>query len=412
MNRMLKALEQIEQTRQAMPRPPVEPVRGPEQMEQTLAAAERAVADDGSEKAEEETGKAEGGPGPGEGTTSCAMPEDRGEQPGGPAPQTPAAGRPPAQRLPQETPEPVGAALAVQDPDAVPSSLAAAVEVVAPVVVGASTASISKGEQWRRLVDEPVAKSPMPASPAALMDRSCVSPLLHPSIADRAAETPVAPQAAAAATAGPAAAPAASRPGVGKVVGQLKGELADMGRIILGQLGPTRPAAILLATADGEIQRGLSLLSLARTLGQQVEGDVVLVGCDWQSKGAAERYGITAERGLIDLLAGGGRGVKAVQRVGNPPVSVLLGRGYASPAQATKDLSWKSLVQQLKQRYRLAILDATGLACAQAAAIARHCDGTYLLVIAGETPRRAAARAVGILSRADARLLGCVLVTG
>jgi Mrp family chromosome partitioning ATPase len=393
MNRMLKALEQIEQTRQAVPRPSVEPVRGPEQMEQTLAAAERAVADDGE-------ANAEGGRGTREKTTACAMPEDGRDEPSEPATQSP-----PAEPLSKWTPEPRDAGPALQGPDAMQSSPAAVKEALAPVPAGASTALVSKGEQWRRLVAEPVAKSAAPAEPSALVDRSCVSPLLRPSIAERAPET-------AALLPAPAAATAEPRPGMSKLAGHLKGELADMGRIILGQLGPTRPAAILLATADGEIQRGLSLLSLATTLGQQVEGDVLLVGCDWQSKGAAERYGITAERGLIDLLAGGGRGVKAVQRVGNPPVSVLLGRGYASPAQATKELSWKSLVQQLKQRYRLLILDATGLACAQAAAIARHCDGTYLLVIAGETPRRAAARAVGILSRADARLLGCVLVTG
>jgi hypothetical protein len=199
---------------------------------------------------------------------------------------------------------------------------------------------------------------------------------------------------------------------MGKVGGILAGEYADLGRIIVGQLGLSRPAALLLASADGEIRRGIALFSLATMLRQQIEGEVVLIGCDWQSEWAAERYGISAERGLVDLWGGAGRGTKAIQKVGRPPISVLLGRGYASQGQLPKDFSWLALVKQLKQRYSLVILDATGARCADAAPIAQHCDGTYLLVAAKQTPRRAAKRAVSLLGSANAQLLGCLLVTG
>ena len=101
-----------------------------------------------------------------------------------------------------------------------------------------------------------------------------------------------------------------------------------------------------------------------------------------------------------------------MQKAGRPPISVLLGRGYSSEAELPDDFSWQTLIEQLKAQYSLLILDATGLACTQAAPIARHCDGTYLLVLAQQTPRRAAPRRVSLLNGADARLLGCVLVTG
>ena len=49
----------------------------------------------------------------------------------------------------------------------------------------------------------------------------------------------------------------------------------------------------------------MSLLSLAATLQQQIDGNVVLIGCDWQSELAAERDGSAPEWGLVDFLAGG-----------------------------------------------------------------------------------------------------------
>lgn len=260
-------------------------------------------------------------------------------------------------------------------------------------------------------------------------DRSCVSPMLRPLgrepatrtvSAEPAAENPAPysvppqpPRAARAVQPGMLQrAPVASRAGLGKVGSILTGEYAELGRMIVGQLGLSRPAAVLLASADGEIRRGISLFSLATMLRQQIEGEVALVGCDWRSESAAGRYGISAERGLVDLLGGAGRGIKAMQKVGRPPISVLLGRGYASQGQLPKDFSWLALVRQLKQRYRLVILDASGASCAEAAPIAQHCDGTYLLVTRKHTPRRDAKRAVSLLGSSNAQLLGCLLVTG
>jgi len=414
MSRMLKALQQLESTRPAEPPSPAEPVRSQNEMEETLAAAERAIAEEAGEKADDGTGDAERGSrkteeakAEEEGTNAVSLPNVS------PATDVAPATQPPPAELPSPpTPEPTATAVETPQPSTPPGD---------------------HGERWRRFMADPTrtanALSGQPMAP----DRSCVSPLLRSSIqagATAGLSSSAMPGTGGQSTVGvhyftnnvtlhqppPAAVATASQPaaraGLSKLASHLKGEVADLGRIILGQLGLARPAVMLLTSSEGEIQRGVSLLSLATTLGQQIEGELLLVGCDWQNKSAAERYGITAERGLVDLLAGGGRGTKAVQKVGRPPISVLLGRGYASPAQLPKNFSWQSLIKQLKQRYSLVILDATGLACAQAVPIARHCDGTYLLVIPCQTPRRAAGRAVSLLSSVNARLLGCVLVTG
>jgi Mrp family chromosome partitioning ATPase len=422
MSRMLKALQQLESTRPAELPSPAEPVRGQNEMEATLATAERAVAEEVGDKAEGGKGDADQGwrKADEEETNAVSLPN-----------ASTTADVAQAIQPPPEEPSPPS-----------PEPTAAAVETPQP-----STPPGDHGERWMRFMADPARGATVLSEQPTAPDRSCVSPLLRSSI--QASATGVSGSAVpieAGATAGlsssailstggqvsgsshgftnnsilvkpaPAAEtasqPAAPRVGLSKLAGHLKGEVADLGRIILGQLGLARPAVMLLASSEGEIRRGVSLLSLATMLGQQIEGELLLVGCDWQSKAAAERYGITAERGLVDLLAGGGRGTKAVQKVGRPPISVLLGRGYASPAQLPKNISWQSLIKQLKQRYSLLVLDASGLACAQAAPIARHCDGTYLLVIPRQTPRRAAGRAVNLLSSVNARLLGCVLVTG
>ncbi len=382
MSRMLKALQQIESTRPAPP-PPPEPVGGQNEIEETLATAEQVVLE--FEEGDWDEGRRE---------AECGR-----------------------RKAEEESTRAAEAARSAQVSDPLRSAR----------VSDPAEAVVYPAERWQRFMAEPARGAASLSEQPAAPDRSCVSPLLRSSIRERGSRSPASPPTAAApapatpapgppmpspARAATATRPAASRAGLGKLAGPLKGECAELGRIILGQLGLARPAAMLLTSSQGEMQRGMSLVSLATTLGQQTEGEVLLIGCDWQSKSAAQRYGITAERGLVDLLAGGGRGIKAVQKVGRPPISVLLGRGSASPPQLPKEFSWQVLIKQLKQRYSLVILDATGLACAQAAPIARHCDGAYLLVLARQTPRRAAARAVTLLSGVNARLLGCVLVTG
>ena len=56
------------------------------------------------------------------------------------------------------------------------------------------------------------------------------------------------------------------------------------------------------------------------------------------------------------------------------------------------------------------ILDAPSLAHAEAAPLARCCDGAYLVVRLGHTARRAVAEAARALRAKGGRLLGCLVV--
>jgi Mrp family chromosome partitioning ATPase len=201
---------------------------------------------------------------------------------------------------------------------------------------------------------------------------------------------------------------AAAEPGPG-LADAAPGEHLELARTLLGQLPAAGPAVLLWASPDGIPGPAKSLLSLAAALRQDLSGAVLLAVCDGR---AAERYGLQARWGWVDLLAGTVSWAEVVQEAGTPRVSVLFGRGAESRDHAPRDFPWPALIEKLKQRYRLTVLDASTLGIARSAPIAAHCDGACLWIRAHQTPRQAAQRAVRALRASGARILGSVLVTG
>ena len=111
------------------------------------------------------------------------------------------------------------------------------------------------------------------------------------------------------------------------------------------------------------------------------------------------------------VLAGGADWRELVRRTSVPRLSVLPA-GQLPADDGSPRTGWKlaSVLDALRNRYRLVLIDAPSLAHPEVAPWSRLCDGTYLVVDLGQTGRRAARQAVRLIEKCGGRVLGCVLV--
>jgi Mrp family chromosome partitioning ATPase len=185
------------------------------------------------------------------------------------------------------------------------------------------------------------------------------------------------------------------------------GELAEN---VLGQVSPTEPAALMFTSvADGEGKTSASA-SLAVMLAERLAEEIVLVDADFRNPALAAFFGVRADCGLVDVLTGAARGPDAAQATAVPGLSLLCGGRFPThdgcPPQGV-ELS--PVLEALRSRYRIVLLDTASLGYPEVAPMSRLCQGTYLVVRLGQTPRRAARRAVRLIQRCGGRVLGCVL---
>ena len=94
-----------------------------------------------------------------------------------------------------------------------------------------------------------------------------------------------------------------------------------------------------------------------------------------------------------------------------PHLAVLPGgRRRALEFGPSDQLRLRSLLEQIRRRYRLILIDTASLAQAEVAAMAACCDGVYLVVRLGHNTAGELARAATVLGDSQSRLLGSVVI--
>lgn len=205
---------------------------------------------------------------------------------------------------------------------------------------------------------------------------------------------------------------------------------------LLEQFPLERPAVVLLTCSVPEEATGAAVLALAQGLVAQVAGQVLVVdlsghfardGQPDQWIGApALRGGTTTQSKETDrsiraaaprawepdsLLPEQERLDHHALRTQPERLSVLshtqLGLDRAGP---TDRWFWAELLGKLRQTYRLVLIWAGAVDTPEAQQIAPCADATYLMIHLGRTGRRATRRAIRLLERTNARLLGCLAV--
>jgi Mrp family chromosome partitioning ATPase len=73
-------------------------------------------------------------------------------------------------------------------------------------------------------------------------------------------------------------------------------------------------------------------------------------------------------------------------------------------------LEFERAIAQWKTRYRLVLIMGPSLDQPQVASIARHCQGSYLVLRLGQSTAGSAKQAAAALRAAAGCLLGCILV--
>lgn len=182
----------------------------------------------------------------------------------------------------------------------------------------------------------------------------------------------------------------------------------QMAANILAQLPAGRPAVLLFAgVADGGAATR-TLAPLAAVLGETLPRPVLAVDARPDGPELAGCFGVESRRSLIEVLGGDARWQEAVRATPVSNLHVLPGSQWDQAKQRPPSGALAELFEQLRRQYRLVLVDGGALDGAAADGLAVLCDGVYLVVHLGRTPRRAVLAAVDDVRRAGARVLGCI----
>ncbi len=195
---------------------------------------------------------------------------------------------------------------------------------------------------------------------------------------------------------------------------------------LLKRFPPGHHAVLMLTSpGHGADKAGVSA-ALAEALAARLPGEVLAVGrsrgrlrsCR-DSRGFADRAG---SAGLAGVLAGEATWEDSIRPAPRKWLDVLpAGRAWPKrePLRAVRQMGTAlrrvtstrlaAVFDDLRSRYRFVVIDGPCLAQPEAAAMAACCDGVFLVVALGQTRRGAARRAVSLLQRGGANVLGCVV---
>jgi Mrp family chromosome partitioning ATPase len=172
---------------------------------------------------------------------------------------------------------------------------------------------------------------------------------------------------------------------------------ADTADAILRQLPGGRATAVAFTSpGDGDGKTSL-LIALAPQLATRVTGSILVVDANFRRPSLTAQLKVpTGEPDARSVL---------IYPTSLPRLSVL----PASENGQSRSLN-PAWIKELREGWPLVLLDMASLVHPEAAPLLQCCDGVYLVVRLGYTPRRAVAEAAQIIHGAGGRLLGCVMV--
>lgn len=150
--------------------------------------------------------------------------------------------------------------------------------------------------------------------------------------------------------------------------------------------------------------------NLAASLSQAGK-KVVLVSCDFRRPTTEAFFAVTNMIGLSDVLLGTHSLKSALQRPGDESLLILTaGKMPPNPAELLSSAKMQSLIDELEEWADWVIIDTPPLlAVADPASVARWADGVLMVTQAGNSTRQAARKAVELLGKVGARIVGVVV---
>jgi exopolysaccharide/PEP-CTERM locus tyrosine autokinase len=159
------------------------------------------------------------------------------------------------------------------------------------------------------------------------------------------------------------------------------------------------PRSILITSALMGEGKTFVACNLAASISQMREEHALLVDADLRNPSAHKSFGIpSAERGLSTYLAGSAGLPDLLKKTNFDKLTILpAGNSAMAPAELLSSERMRSLIQELRDRYRdrFIIIDSAPLELApETSVIANAVDAVLLVVLHGKTPRNLVKQAV------------------
>ena len=184
------------------------------------------------------------------------------------------------------------------------------------------------------------------------------------------------------------------------------GDLADK---LLAQWSAASSTVVMLSSpGDGE-GTTTTIARLAAALAQRAAGAVLAIDGNCRHPALAARLGVPTADGLPLALAGAVPWSDLVQQTAVPGLSLLPGGSFGEDA-VLESILLEPLLAEIRQQYRLVLIDTPSLRHADAVSIAACCDASYLVVRLGTTTCRALGEAAALLGPSQGKLQGCIVV--
>jgi capsular exopolysaccharide synthesis family protein len=142
----------------------------------------------------------------------------------------------------------------------------------------------------------------------------------------------------------------------------------------------------------------------------QNEKKVIIVDCDLRKPSVHKNFKISNLKGLSEVLIGKEKLDEVIQSR-NENLDILpSGKIPPNPSEMLASSSMNNLIENLKQKYDIVILDSAPLqAVTDAQILSTKVDGTILVIRAQRTNRQAVSEAKNLLTKVGSNIIGTVL---
>ena len=167
---------------------------------------------------------------------------------------------------------------------------------------------------------------------------------------------------------------------------------------------------ILCVTSSGPGEgKTTTSINLAETFAQAGKRVLIIDG-DLRRPRVHKVFKVSNNKGLTNVLAGQYSIDDVTHIIGTDVIVMTSGPIPPNPSELLGSQKMKDLVEQLKQRYDVIIIDAPPVGIVTDAAIlSTIVDGTILVIASGKTEIEEAKRAKQLLENVGARILGVVM---
>ncbi len=172
---------------------------------------------------------------------------------------------------------------------------------------------------------------------------------------------------------------------------------------------PLTGEAILAVLTPGGTPPYATIMLTAASVADKLACDILLIDGNYGESRLARRIGITAQRGLGEVLAGTADWTRIIVKTNVPRLWLLPASDFRR-ADRCADSRWaRAFLNALRNRYRLILFTAgkprhPGVRC-----FLPYCAGAYVVVRLGLTTDRLAKKTVRQAEDSGCRILGCVV---